>query len=142
MSTNVHEQNRIWLEKSIAEQYIYYYKDKDLTDRVLIGRGGYALVYKAGIKQSDIDVAIKQLLPLPSSVGGEEIYSIFVREVSVYQHTCNRVFDYTVNYTCSLKFMVFSHCVKFPSRLKLTDKCTIILTLFGFLDWVRVNIRQ
>ena len=95
MSTNVHEQSRIWLEKSISEQYIRYYEDKDLTDRVLIGRGGYALVYKASIKQCDIDVAIKQLLPLPKK---EEIYSIFVREVGVYQHTCNRVFDYTVKY--------------------------------------------
>ena len=85
MSANVHERNRIWLENSITQQYIRYYKEKDLTNPVLIGRGGYALVYKARVKQCDIDVAIKQLLPLPPNVQKEEIYSIFVREVGVYQ---------------------------------------------------------
>jgi len=88
MSTDVHEQNRIWLENSITQQYIRYYEYKDLTDRVLIGMGGYGRVYKASVKQCDINIAIKQLLPLPSNVKKEEIYSIFVREVGVYQHTC------------------------------------------------------
>ena len=82
MSTNDHEQ---WLKRSITEQYIRYYEDKDLTDRDMIGRGGYAIVYKAIVKQCDIEIAIKQLLPFPPSVKKEEIYSIFVREVSVYQ---------------------------------------------------------
>ncbi|CAG8564928.1 9073_t:CDS:1, partial [Paraglomus occultum] len=77
MSTNVNEQ---WLKRSITEQYIRYYEYENLTNRDIIGRGGYAVVYKATVKQCDIEIAIKQLLPFPPSVGKEEIYSIFVRE--------------------------------------------------------------
>ncbi|CAG8616193.1 11120_t:CDS:2 [Paraglomus occultum] len=141
---NVHEQNRIWLENSITQKYVRYYKDEDLTDRDLIGRGGYALVYKASVKQCDINVAIKQLLPLPSTVAKEEIYSIFVRESSrniLIQSGVAKITDFglaklieeqTATALGGTPAYMDPMCIKYPAYVR--DKKSDIFS-FGVVLW-------
>ena len=69
-----------WLTRTVNDGAIKCYSDEDIIDRVVIGHGGYGLVYKAKVKHSDISVAMKTLFV--SNYGQEEeLYSDFVREV-------------------------------------------------------------
>src|SRR5438128_7088992 len=59
---------REWLDTSIRERSINCYSENDLTlNPTPIGRGGYAVVYKATEKNSGISVAVKTFVATPNS---------------------------------------------------------------------------
>jgi len=70
------------LDKIIEEGSIECYPESEVTDRQIIGHGGFALVYRAKLKRSGTVVAVKKLSP-DAYIDEEELYKKFVKEVIV-----------------------------------------------------------
>jgi hypothetical protein len=72
-----------WFDRTVSGGAMKCYSDDDIIDRVVIGRGGYGLIYKAKVKHSGITVALKTLFD-NNYVQEEELYGDFQREVCLY----------------------------------------------------------
>ena len=75
-----HNTDKEWLVKSVQEGRIEQYSEDDILDRILLGRGGYGVVFKGKMKCSGISVAMKTLF-LNRSGREEELYKKFTKEV-------------------------------------------------------------
>ena len=73
-SISVHEE---WLEKSIDNEYIRFYRYDDFINSHFIGHGAFGVVFKATIATSDITVAYK----LITNLDEDEFFKSFVNEV-------------------------------------------------------------
>ncbi|RIB03122.1 hypothetical protein C2G38_2123750, partial [Gigaspora rosea] len=54
-----------WFKNVIDEGYIRLYDFSKFSDRKLIGRGGFGIVYKAKCKDCELAIALKQLNIIP-----------------------------------------------------------------------------
>ncbi|CAG8606793.1 1048_t:CDS:2, partial [Paraglomus occultum] len=71
--------SKAYLENS--HLYIPHHEDEDILDRVIIGHGGFGVVYKGKIRQSELVVALKVLVPRNDNTDSE-LYEAFVQECS------------------------------------------------------------
>ena len=70
--------NIVWLEKSIADEYLNYYEYSDFRDIKLIGQGNFGKVFSANWKNTDTTFALKSFddynLTLKEVVNEVQIY--------------------------------------------------------------------
>ena len=85
------------LDKITEEELIKCYSEREILGRTLVGHGAFGVVYKAKLKHSKIDVAMK-MLSLDTYESEQEMYKKFVKEVrclspTVCSHYCSLVRD-------------------------------------------------
>ena len=116
---------KAWIDNSVRDKTIQCYSEDDISiDRRSVGHGGYGVVYKATVKGTGQQIAMKT--SFPDQYGTEQdFYKRFVKEVAIASFYCVLV---TVEWAYS------GHVTKFTSLIscKTIRKLVPTRTSFNF----------